>query len=81
MQLAQPKVAHPNWGPFSLKSAMEHSPFGADARQSAERPMHESEIFMYWRAYETRRLLYRKSRGTSHYITEIEQFDHLTVCK
>ena len=37
MQLAHQKVAQPK-----LKSAMEHWPSRTDARQSAEKPLHEA---------------------------------------
>ena len=74
MQLARPKVGPSrSRGPFSLKSAIEHWPSGTDARQSAENPQHEAEVFRYWPCLRNTMsfipLRYRKSRGTSNYKT------------
>ena len=60
-------------GAFGLKSAIEHWLSCMDARQSAEKPLYEAEIFQYWPCLRntTSFILprYRKSRGTSHYTT------------
>ena len=36
------KCSTQNWRPFGLKFVMEHWPSGMDARQSAEKPLHET---------------------------------------
>ena len=61
-----------SWGPFDFKSAMEHWPSGTDARQSAEKPLFEAEIFQYWLCLTNTSFIsprYPKSCGTSYYTT------------
>ena len=57
-----------SWGPFGIKSAMEHWPSGMDARQSADKPLHEAvarrafPITLFFTKYSTLIFISRKGR-------------------